>query len=66
MKPAPEVERYKDLAYSFKDLSGEERQIRQKLLRILREQEKRIRKLETKMDTILTTLPPQSTGQKGL
>lgn len=58
-------ERYKDLAYSFKDLSGEERQIRSKLLRILREQEKRITQLETKMNTILTTLPPSAIGQKG-
>lgn len=50
------MERYKDLAFSFKDLSREEAQTRRKILRIFREQDDRIKKLEIKIETILTTL----------
>lgn len=39
-------ERFKDLAYSYKDLSRQEKQHGQKLLRILRELDGRITRLE--------------------
>ncbi len=39
-------EKFKDLAYSFKDAADQEKKSSQKLLRIIRELEKRISRLE--------------------
>lgn len=55
-KNEPQPERFKDLAYSYKDLSRQEKQARMKELRILRELEKRISDLEIKVNTILETI----------
>ena len=41
-------ERFKDLAYSFKDLEAQQLNVNRKILRILRELESRIVKLEPK------------------
>jgi len=51
---------YKEMAYSFKDVARQELQYRKKLLRIIREQEKRIFDLEKKMNTVLETIHDQS------
>jgi len=46
------MEKHIDLAYSYKDLEKEERQSRQKLLRIIRELEKRVDSLEFSLENI--------------
>jgi len=43
-----EPEAYKSLAYSFKDTEAQQKQLTQKLLRIIRELDKRITVLENK------------------
>ena len=43
-------EAYKSLAYSFKDTEAQQKQLTQKLLRIIRELDKRITVLENKQN----------------
>jgi len=42
------AEDFKSLAYAFKDLQNQEKGVSQKILRILRDHEKRIKALEAK------------------